>query len=52
MKEQILILKVKFDETDNYSPNNWNWSELIGCGKDCVEILNYGKVETIDERVS
>ena len=47
MKEQIVILKIKFDE--NYGkPQNWNWSELLGCD-DCIEILNYGIIEEVIE---
>ncbi len=49
MKQQVVILKVKFDETENYSPQNWNWSELIGCKKDCVQVLNYGAIESVRE---
>lgn len=48
MKQQIIIIKVKFDE-NSQSPKNWNWSELIGCERDCVEVLNYGVVEDVGE---
>ena len=49
MKQQVLILKVKYDETELYSPKNWNWSELIGCKGDCVEVVNYGTIEDVRE---
>lgn len=49
MKQQVIILKVKFDENYNYAPQSWNWSELIGCDGDCVEILNYGVIERVRE---
>lgn len=50
MKQQVIIIKVKFDETENQSPKNWNWSQLLGCERDCVEILNYGDIEDVGER--
>lgn len=51
MKQQVVILKIKYDETEAYSPSNWNWSEILKCNGDCVEIINYGSVEE-DERIS
>ena len=47
MKSQVLILKVLFDDED-FEPKNWNWSEIIGCGKNCIEIMNHGAVEDVD----
>lgn len=44
MKSQIVILKVRFDE-DSLEPKSWNWSEILGCDKDCVEVVNHGVVE-------
>lgn len=49
MKQQVLILKVKYDEEEIHSPKNWNWSELIGCKRDCVEVINYGAIEDVEE---
>jgi hypothetical protein len=46
MKQQVLILKVKFDD-DTFEPRSWNWSEIIGCDVDCVEVMNYGRVEDL-----
>jgi len=46
MKSQVLILKVKFEE-GSYEPRSWNWSEIIGCDVDCVEVMNYGRVEEV-----
>lgn len=37
-KEQVLIIKVKYDDEDNYEPYKWNWSELINGD---VEVLNH-----------
>ena len=47
MKSQILILKVNYDD-DGIKPSNWNWSNLIGCDQDCVEVVNYGVVEAVE----
>ena len=46
MKSQVVILKVKFDE-DSHAPKSWNWSEIIGCDVDCVEVMNYGGIEDV-----
>lgn len=51
MKQQVIVLKIKYDETE-YAPKSWNWSEILKCNSDCVEVMNYGKVEEVDERVS
>lgn len=49
MKQQVLILKIKYDEQDNHAPQNWNWSELLGCKDDCVEVLNHGEIEELQD---
>lgn len=49
MKSQVLILKVNFED-ESLEPRSWNWSEIIGCEVDCVEVLNYGCVEKVTER--
>lgn len=38
IKEQVLIIKVKYDDEDNYEPSRWNWSEMINSD---VEVLNH-----------
>lgn len=48
MKSQIVILKVAFDENTSIEPKNWNWSEILGCDRGCVDLLNYGAVEDVD----
>jgi hypothetical protein len=48
MKQQVVILKVKFDD-EHFEPRSWNWSEVIGCDVDCVEVMNYGRVEDLEE---
>lgn len=50
MKSQVVILKIKFDDTTQHQPKSWNWSEIIGCEVDCVEVMNHGAVETIDSQ--
>lgn len=52
MKQQVVILKIKYDDTETCSPKSWNWSEILKCKGDCVEVMNYGRVEEVDERVS
>jgi len=46
MKSQVVVLKVKFEE-GSYEPKSWNWSEIIGCDVDCVEVMNYGRIEDV-----
>ena len=46
MKSQVVILKVKFDD-EGFEPRSWNWSQIIGCEVDCVEVMNYGTIEEI-----
>jgi hypothetical protein len=42
MKQQVLIIKVKYDEKNQHRPSAWEWSTLLHCEHDCVEILNSG----------
>lgn len=49
MKSQVVILKVKFEE-GSHEPRSWNWSEVIGCDLDCVEVMNYGTVENVTSK--
>lgn len=49
MKSQILILRIFYDEKTSFEPRSWNWSEVIGCSSDCVEVMNYGAIEDIPE---
>jgi len=52
MKSQVVILKVRFDENESFPPKSWNWSEIIGCSVDCVELMNYGAIEDLGESSS
>jgi hypothetical protein len=47
LKEQVLILKVRYDESQGKSPHTWNWAELVGSDHE-VEVLNHGSAETVD----
>lgn len=48
IKEQTLILKVRYDDETSNSPNTWNWSELVGSGHE-IEVINHGKAENASE---
>lgn len=43
IKEQVLIIKVRYDE-DEKNPHTWDWSSLIGSDHE-VEVLNHGAAE-------
>jgi hypothetical protein len=47
LKEQILILKVRYEEGER-SPHTWDWSSLIGSDHE-VEVMNHGVSETIED---
>lgn len=47
IKEQVLILKVKYDDSEEKSPHTWNWTGIVG-GDNEVEVLNHGNSEKID----
>jgi hypothetical protein len=49
MKQQVVILKIKYDDQENFAPQNWNWSELLGCKNDCVQVMNYGTIEELPD---
>ena len=46
-KEQVLILKVRYDEGD-LPPNTWNWGEIVDNGH-VAEVLNHGTPEDSSE---
>lgn len=48
IKEQVLILKVKYDDDENRSPHTWNWTDIVGSDHE-VEVLNHGGSEESDE---
>jgi len=51
IKEQVIILKVKYDDEVDKTPHTWNWSEVLGADYD-VEVLNHGAcTESILDKV-
>jgi hypothetical protein len=49
IKEQVLIIKVKYDDTYNQSPHTWNWADLIGSDQE-VEVMNHSS--TLEVKVA
>ena len=47
MKQQVLIMKIKYDESTQHPPSSWSWPSLLKCEYSCVEILNYGGIEDV-----
>lgn len=47
IKEQVLIIKVKYDDSEIKSPHTWSWTEIVG-GEHEIEVLNHGKSEEVD----
>ena len=47
IKEQVLILKVRYDDEERHSPHTWNWTEIAGGGHE-VEVMNHGSPEKVD----
>ena len=41
LKEQVLILKVQYDEEYDRPPHTWDWSALMGSDH-LIEVLNHG----------
>lgn len=44
IKEQVLILKVQYDDSYDQTPHTWNWTELLGSDLE-IEVLNHGAPE-------
>ena len=47
MKQQVLIMRIKYDESTQHPPSSWSWPSLLKCEYSCVEILNYGGIEDV-----
>lgn len=47
IKEQVLILKVKYEDEEKSSPHTWNWTDLVDSGHE-VEVINHGASEKTD----
>lgn len=41
IKEQVLIIKVKYDDSYDNSPHAWDWSRLVGSEYE-IEVMNHG----------
>jgi len=41
IKEQVLIIKVKYDDEQNNTPHTWNWTDLVGNDHE-IEVMNHG----------
>ena len=48
IKEQVLILKVKYDDSYNQTPHTWNWTELLGSEHE-IEVMNHGGTAEVSE---
>jgi len=46
IKEQVVILKVRYDDELNHTPHTWNWTEIVG-GDHEIEVMNHGKAEIV-----
>lgn len=40
IKEQVLIIRVRYDDAEDKSPNTWNWTDLVRNDHE-IEVLNY-----------
>jgi hypothetical protein len=48
IKEQVLILKVKYDDSYNQTPHTWNWTELLGSEHE-VEVMNHSSCSEVKD---
>lgn len=44
IKEQVLILKIRYDDSVDDPPHTWDWSSLVDNGH-VAEVLNHGAEE-------
>jgi hypothetical protein len=44
IKEQVLILKVRYDDAQDQTPHTWDWSGVVGNGQE-IEVMNHGAAE-------
>jgi hypothetical protein len=49
IKEQVLILKVKYDDEKSQTPHTWNWTEVVGNSHE-IEVVNHGKAEIVRDQ--
>ena len=48
IKQQVVILKVKYDDENEHSPHTWNWTELVKNDHE-IEVMNHGGAEIVRE---
>lgn len=46
LKEQVLILRVQYDNEYDNPPHTWDWSALLG-GDNLAEVVNHGTSEEV-----
>jgi len=46
IKEQVLIIKVKYDDDQDHTPHTWDWSQLVGDEHE-IEVMNHGRSEEV-----
>ena len=46
IKEQVLILKVRYDDEQDQTPHTWNWTELVRNDHE-IEVMNHGRAEIV-----
>jgi len=44
IKEQVLIIKVRYDDEKAQTPHAWNWTEIAGNDQE-IEVMNHGRAE-------
>jgi hypothetical protein len=44
IKQQVIILKVTYDDELQHAPHTWNWTELVG-NDHATEVMNHGVAE-------
>lgn len=44
IKQQVLILKVKYDDEKEKTPHTWNWTDIVGNDHE-MEVVNHGGSE-------
>jgi hypothetical protein len=49
IKEQVLIIRVRYDDEDQKPPHMWDWMSLLNSDHD-VEVLNHGNSEAVEKK--
>jgi hypothetical protein len=48
IKEQVLILKVRYDDEHEKTPHTWNWTELVRNDHE-IQVVNHGGSEEVHD---